>query len=77
VLQKFAQYRIPLAIVGDFSKFESKSLNNFIYESHKGKQINFVSSLSGGLKALTFGYWKPETSNNPNTQSPTPFFQSC
>lgn len=46
ILQKFAQYRMPLTIVGDFTKFESKSLNDFIYESNKGKEINFVSSTS-------------------------------
>jgi hypothetical protein len=46
ILQKFSNYRIRLAIVGDFSKYQSKSLNNFIYESNKGKQINFVSSLT-------------------------------
>lgn len=46
LLQKFAQYRMPLAIVGDFSKFTSKSLHDFIWESNKGKQINFVSTIS-------------------------------
>lgn len=44
VLQKFAQYRIPLAIVGDFSKYTSKSLKDFIFESNKGKFINFIAS---------------------------------
>lgn len=46
ILQKFAQYQMPLTIVGDFSKFESKSLNDFIFECNKGKQINFVGSQS-------------------------------
>lgn len=45
ILQKFSQYRMPLAIVGDFSKFTSKSMTDFIYESNKGKQINFVASV--------------------------------
>lgn len=49
ILQKFAQYRMPLAIVGDFSKLTSKSLQDFIYESNKGRQINFVASLSDAL----------------------------
>lgn len=49
ILQKFAQYRMPLAIIGDFTKFSSKSLNNFIYESNQGKQINFVATLSEAL----------------------------
>ncbi len=49
VLQKFAQYRMPLTIIGDFSKSESKSLTDFIYESNNGRQINFVGSLSEAL----------------------------
>src|SRR5690606_31593567 len=49
ILQKFAQYQMPLIIVGDFSKFESKSLNDFIFESNKGKQVNFTSSISDAL----------------------------
>src|SRR5690554_3498110 len=42
ILQKFSNYRVRLAIVGDFSKLKSQSLNDFIVESNKGKQINFV-----------------------------------
>ncbi|RUA16240.1 MAG: DUF4180 domain-containing protein, partial [Flavobacteriia bacterium] len=53
ILQKFAQYGMPLAIVGDFSKFESKSLNDFIFESNKGKHINFAISKSEAIKALS------------------------
>ncbi len=52
ILQKFAQYRMPLIIVGNFSKFESESLNAFIVESNKGKQINFISSLSEAIGLL-------------------------
>ncbi|MDO4692450.1 MAG: DUF4180 domain-containing protein [Porphyromonadaceae bacterium] len=49
ILQKFAQYQMPLVIVGDFSEYNSKSLNDFIFESNKGKQINFVKDLSNIL----------------------------
>ncbi|MGN7785607.1 DUF4180 domain-containing protein [Niabella sp. 22666] len=52
ILQKFVQYRMPLIIVGDFGKFNSKSLNDFIFESNKGKQINFVSDLSEAMQLL-------------------------
>ncbi|MFC2721226.1 MAG: DUF4180 domain-containing protein, partial [Flavobacteriaceae bacterium] len=45
ILQKFSQYSMPLAIIGDFEKYESKSLNDFIFESNKGKQINFVTTV--------------------------------
>lgn len=46
ILQKFVQYRMSLIIIGDFSKYESKSLKDFIFESNKGKRINFLSSIS-------------------------------
>lgn len=52
VLQKFVQYRMPLALVGDFSKYTSKSLRDFIYECNQGRQVNFVQELSSALKDL-------------------------
>lgn len=53
ILQKFSNYRVRLAIVGDFSKYTSKSLNDFIFESNKSKKINFVGSQSEAIRALT------------------------
>ncbi len=53
VLQKFSNYKMKLAIVGDFSKYTSKSLTDFIYESNKGRQISFVKSLEEAKQALT------------------------
>ena len=53
ILQKFSTYRVRLAIVGDFSKYTSKSLNAFIYESNKGRQINFLTSQTEALKILS------------------------
>lgn len=53
ILQKFSTYRVRLAIVGDFSKFKSKSLNDFMYESNKGRHISFVSSITEALKILS------------------------
>lgn len=35
ILQKFAQYRMPIGIIGEFSKYQSNSLNEFIYETNK------------------------------------------
>lgn len=52
VLQKFSNYRVRLAIVGDFSKYTSKSLNDFIFESNKAKHINFVNSQSEAIRVL-------------------------
>jgi len=53
ILQKFSTYRVRLAIVGDFTKYTSKSLNDFIYESNKGQHINFVSSKAEAIKILS------------------------
>lgn len=52
LLQKFSNYRIRLAIVGDFSKYESKSLHQFILESNKGKQVCFVETVQEALDRL-------------------------
>jgi hypothetical protein len=43
ILQKFSTYQVQLAIVGDFSKYSSKSLKDFIFESNKHGRINFVN----------------------------------
>jgi len=42
ILQKFVNYHIKIAIVGDFSKYTSKSLRDFIYESNYGKHVFFL-----------------------------------
>jgi len=53
ILQKFSTYRVRLAIVGDFSKYTSKSLTDFIYESNKVRHINFVTSTKDAIKILS------------------------
>jgi hypothetical protein len=53
VLQKFSNYRVRLLIVGDFSKYESKSIKEFIFECNKGRQVNFVGSTDEALKLLS------------------------
>jgi hypothetical protein len=53
ILQKFSNYRVRLAIVGNFAKYTSKSLNDFIFESNKGRHINFVSTCSEAIKILS------------------------
>ena len=52
VLQKFSNYKVRLVILGDFSKFESKSLNDFIRESNNGKQVNFLASKDEAINKL-------------------------
>ncbi|HYG15594.1 MAG TPA: DUF4180 domain-containing protein [Bacteroidia bacterium] len=49
ILQKFSTYTMQLAIVGDFSKYTSKALKDFIYESNKTGGINFVASREEAL----------------------------
>jgi hypothetical protein len=44
ILQKFTNYHVKLAIVGDFSVYTSKSLRDFIYESNHGKDVFFLST---------------------------------
>lgn len=49
VLQKFSNYRVRLAIVGDFSGYESGSLNDFMFESNRHGQVSFVASTAVAL----------------------------
>lgn len=53
ILQKFINYQIKFAIYGDFSKYTSKPLKDFIYESNKGKDIFFVSDADTAVKMLS------------------------
>lgn len=53
ILQKFSTYRVRLAIVGDFSKYTSKSLKDFIFESNKSRHINFVPSTTEAIKIFS------------------------
>lgn len=53
ILQKFSNYRMRLAIVGDFAPYQSKSIRDFIFESNKQGHINFVDSVEKALHQLT------------------------
>lgn len=53
ILQKFINYQFRIAIYGDYSKYTSKPLKDFIYESNKGHNIFFVESLETAVKYLT------------------------
>jgi hypothetical protein len=52
ILQKFSNYNFKLAIVGDFSKYKSKSLQDFIRESNRGGSIYFMNNLNEALSKL-------------------------
>ncbi|MGG1551054.1 DUF4180 domain-containing protein [Paenibacillus ferrarius] len=52
ILQKFTNYQVKLAIVGDFSQYNSKSLRDFIYECNHGRHFFFVADEQAALDAL-------------------------
>lgn len=52
ILQKFTNYDVRFGIVGDFTQYSSKSLQDFIFESNKGRRICFVSSEEEALALL-------------------------
>jgi len=52
VLQKFVNYQMRLAIVGDFSHYTSKPLRDFIYESNQGTQVGFWPTEEAALAWL-------------------------
>jgi hypothetical protein len=52
ILQKISNYRFRMAIIGDFTKYKSRSLQDFIWECNRGKMIAFVSDLKSALEKL-------------------------
>jgi hypothetical protein len=52
VVQKFVNYRFRVAIVGDFSKYTSKPLRDYMYECNNGKHLFFVSSEEEAIQKL-------------------------
>ena len=53
ILQKFINYQTKFAIYGDYSKYTSKPLKDFIYESNNGKDIFFVENEEDAIKMLS------------------------
>lgn len=53
ILQKFVNYGGRIAIYGDYSRYTSKPLKDFIYESNQGKDVFFVSSFEEAVQKLT------------------------
>lgn len=52
ILQKFINYDVKIAIYGDYSKYTSKPLRDFIYESNNGKDVFFVLSKDEAINKL-------------------------
>ena len=53
ILQKYTNYHMKIAIVGDFEKFESKSLKAFMAESNRGKRVAFVPDREAAVAKLS------------------------
>ena len=52
ILQKFVNYRIRLAIIGDFTNITSESLRAFVIECNRGNQIFFVEDIEAAKQKL-------------------------
>lgn len=52
ILQKFVNYRVKMAIYGDFSRYTSKPLRDFIYESNYGRNFFFVRTQEEAVQRL-------------------------
>ena len=53
VLQKFINYHVKAAIWGDYSRYTSKPLKDFIYESNNGKDFFFTDTKEEAIRRLT------------------------
>ncbi|MEC0246546.1 DUF4180 domain-containing protein [Paenibacillus chitinolyticus] len=52
ILQKYTNYSMKIAIVGEFGEYNSKSLNDFIYECNQGDKVFFKQTEADALAAL-------------------------
>ena len=51
-MQKFINYGVRFAIYGDFSKYTSKPLKDFMCESNEGKDIYFQPTVKLAINKL-------------------------
>ena len=52
MLQKYINYGGLISIYGDYSHYTSKPLHDFIYESNKGSDVFFVTTLDEAVEKL-------------------------
>lgn len=52
VMQKFVNYNFAAAICGDFSRYTSKSLRDYIYECNQGRHLLFVADRQEAVDRL-------------------------
>ena len=50
ILQKFTNFQVKLAIIGDFTKYKSTTLKDFIYESNNHGDYLFVPTIEEAKK---------------------------
>lgn len=53
ILEKFITYQAKIAIYGDYSRYTSKPLRDFIYESNNGKDVFFVATKDEAVRRLS------------------------
>lgn len=53
ILQKFTNYHVKAAFYGDFARYTSKPLRDFIYESNQGNGVFFVPTREEAIRRLT------------------------
>lgn len=53
ILQKFSNYKVQLVLVGDFAKYPGQRIQEFIYESNKGRQVNFLGTVEEAVERLS------------------------
>lgn len=52
ILQKYINYHIRAAIYGDYTRYTSKPLRDFIYESNHGKDFFFTATKEEAIEML-------------------------
>jgi hypothetical protein len=52
ILQKFVNYRVELAIVGDLARYPGRALQAFILECNRGGPLSFAPDLERALARL-------------------------
>lgn len=52
VMQKFYNYSMKIVIIGDFARYESRALRDFIVEANRTKHVIFVDSLETAQQIL-------------------------
>jgi hypothetical protein len=53
ILQKFVNYKKKVAVVGEFKKYNSRSLTSFINECNRGNQFFFVVEIKTAITKLS------------------------